>query len=612
MPPEKGISFMKILHLRNKILLGGATIGIVMTLTFMLAVSWVISEQYQNQSKALLTKATRIVNDNLAERRHSLLESSRRLAAQKNLGSTIWYLAQYAEADIKREMLFVTYQQLVKDTQKIGRVAKLSRVALYDGSGHLFSFILFDKNKEIVGFVEHKSAPVFHVATLNEGEELNRDNLKSMSTLAGVECELSGAKPHQEGVNYVVKEGQLTIESRVPIMGETLEGGSGKPLMKQLGLVVMLQPVDQSFVDQLSRMTDTSINIFTPQGLSSGNLPDYQTPDQEGVGRSDLPAFNEIKVGAERYHQSLIPLYAGFDQVGTIAVLNSLGIVEKNSSQIIGILAMISFASFLLILPFAWYLANSISRPLVVLSQVFRGVASGRDTLSHELGVLEKRRGDELGDLTQSFIAMNDAVKQKITQIHEINATLEEKIDQRTRELRLANAELTKLASHDVLTGLPNRKLVSELLERALAAARRDKLHVGLMFIDLDEFKPVNDQYGHAMGDLLLIEAAKRIHGCIRDSDTVSRIGGDEFIILLPVIDAVQDACLVAEKIRQALNLPFEIKNKSLSITSSIGIAIYPEHGSDENTLLKNADDAMYDAKKNGRNRVKLFQTDFS
>jgi diguanylate cyclase (GGDEF)-like protein len=382
--------------------------------------------------------------------------------------------------------------------------------------------------------------------------------------------------------------------------------------MKQLGTVVMLQFIDQSFADQLSRMTDTAINVFTRQGFSSGNLPGYLTPDLAGVGRSGLSAFNEIKVGAARYHQSLIPLFSGHDQVGTIAVLNSLEIVQKNSSQIIGILSMISFASFLLILPFAWYLANSISRPLIVLSQVFRGVASGRETLSHELGVLEKRRGDELGDLTQSFIAMNDAVKQKVTQIHEINATLEEKIDQRTRELRLANAELTKLASHDVLTGLPNRKLVSELLERALAAARRDKVHVGLMFIDLDEFKPVNDKYGHAVGDLLLIEAAKRIHGCIRDSDTVSRIGGDEFIILLPVIDAVQDACGVAEKIRQALNLPFEIKNKLLNITSSIGIAIYPEHGRDENTLLKNADDAMYDAKKNGRNRVKLFQNNFS
>lgn len=130
---------------------------------------------------------------------------------------------------------------------------------------------------------------------------------------------------------------------------------------------------------------------------------------------------------------------------------------------------------------------------------------------------------------------------------------------------------------------------------------------MALMFIDLDEFKPVNDIYGHAVGDLLLKEVAVRIQKCMRESDTVARLGGDEFVVLLPIIEAEQDASIVAEKIRHALNQPFDLAGNRPHISSSIGIAIYPEHGSEERTLLKNADLAMYCAKENGRNMVKSF-----
>lgn len=132
---------------------------------------------------------------------------------------------------------------------------------------------------------------------------------------------------------------------------------------------------------------------------------------------------------------------------------------------------------------------------------------------------------------------------------------------------------------------------------------------MALMFIDLDQFKPINDMHGHAIGDLLLKEVSERIQNCLRESDTVSRIGGDEFIILLPIIETEQDALGVAEKIRHALNQHFHVSGKNLTISSSIGIAIYPEHGIEESMLLKNADAAMYCAKESGRNAVRLFQT---
>ena len=173
-----------------------------------------------------------------------------------------------------------------------------------------------------------------------------------------------------------------------------------------------------------------------------------------------------------------------------------------------------------------------------------------------------------------------------------------------------AEGKIRHLAHYDPLTDLPNRTLFSDRLQQALVAAKRDKEHLALMFVDLDKFKPINDEFGHHVGDLLLKEAAKRMQDCVRESDTVARIGGDEFIVLLPVIEAEQDAILVAEKIREALNRPFVLVGNSLNISSSAGIAVYPEHGKDETQLVKNADVAMYHAKEGGRNKVVFYQPD--
>lgn len=164
------------------------------------------------------------------------------------------------------------------------------------------------------------------------------------------------------------------------------------------------------------------------------------------------------------------------------------------------------------------------------------------------------------------------------------------------------------MAQYDALTHLPNRALFNDRLQQAVASAQRNKAHMALMFIDLDKFKPVNDTYGHGVGDLLLKDVALRIQDCLRDSDTAARVGGDEFVILLPAIEVEQDAVKVGEKIRHALNLPFELAGHTVQIGSSIGVAVYPEHGSEEKMLVKSADIAMYYAKKNGRNNVKIYQ----
>ncbi len=168
---------------------------------------------------------------------------------------------------------------------------------------------------------------------------------------------------------------------------------------------------------------------------------------------------------------------------------------------------------------------------------------------------------------------------------------------------------LRHMAQYDALTKLPNRALFSDRLQQIFSTAKRTHEHFGLMYIDLDKFKPINDNYGHEAGDQLLKEASHRMQSCVRESDTVARIGGDEFVVLLASLKHDSDAQEVGEKIRLALNLPFKISGNMLNISSSIGVAIYPAHGDNEKELVKNADLAMYYAKENGRNNVTVYHS---
>lgn len=174
-------------------------------------------------------------------------------------------------------------------------------------------------------------------------------------------------------------------------------------------------------------------------------------------------------------------------------------------------------------------------------------------------------------------------------------------------ERKNAEERIRHMAQYDVLTDLPNRTLLSDRLQLALATAKREQNRLALLFLDFDKFKPINDSLGHAIGDALLKIAAERMQLCIRASDTIARIGGDEFVVLLPAIETEHDALTVAEKIRLALEKPFEIEGHVLNISTSIGIAIYPDHGKDEIQLSKNADLAMYYAKQNGRNTMMTY-----
>lgn len=173
-------------------------------------------------------------------------------------------------------------------------------------------------------------------------------------------------------------------------------------------------------------------------------------------------------------------------------------------------------------------------------------------------------------------------------------------------ERRRQEQQVRYMAQHDALTGLANRILFDHDLQLALRVAQRERTRLAIGYLDLDHFKPVNDTYGHAVGDQVLRAAAQRIVASLRASDVIARIGGDEFVMLLRAVSDSEDALQVAEKVRQALEQPFVIEGHTLCISGTSGIALFPDHGEDAITLLRHADQALYRAKERGRNCVEL------
>ncbi len=195
-------------------------------------------------------------------------------------------------------------------------------------------------------------------------------------------------------------------------------------------------------------------------------------------------------------------------------------------------------------------------------------------------------------------------VQERTAELAGANALLQGEIIER----RQAEARVHHMAYHDSLTGLPNRALLSDRLDRAMLAAQRFERKLAVMFIDLDRFKTINDSLGHMTGDQLLKEVASRLCRAVRASDTVSRLGGDEFVVLVPGIRTAEESGQVAQKIIEALSEGFPLEGRNLHITPSIGISVYPDDGSDVEALMRNADSAMYHAKANGRNNYQFFK----
>jgi diguanylate cyclase (GGDEF)-like protein len=238
----------------------------------------------------------------------------------------------------------------------------------------------------------------------------------------------------------------------------------------------------------------------------------------------------------------------------------------------------------------------------VVLSYLASNLRRKNEVANQEIAA--RRQSD--AKLTEYSNQLEDLVRQRTAELEKANLELEHDITERKQ----MQSKLEEMATHDHLTGLPNRALLSDRFNVAAALAHRSKTGLVLMSLDLDKFKSINDTLGHQMGDRVLIAVSNRLTEVTRASDTLARIGGDEFILLMQDTNKRTDAANIARKILDSLKEPISIDGHELHLSVSIGIAVYPQDGDDMKTLIKKSDAAMYYCKGHGRNRFKFFSKD--
>ena len=284
----------------------------------------------------------------------------------------------------------------------------------------------------------------------------------------------------------------------------------------------------------------------------------------------------------------------------TIVVLDNSEYVAASAAKFEEKVLSTLFIGLFVGLGIYFVFSEKILRPIQALSEGVNRIANS------EFGNEIQVKGDtELTDLSENFNRMSENIELLIADrdtalkdLEELNIDLEKRVQERTIELQALNVEIARQAMHDPLTELPNRTLLVERLKQNIYLAKRNEKQVAFLMLDLNNFKEVNDTLGHPQGDRLLLDVASRLPTALRQSDTVGRFGGDEFGIVLPDTESKQ-AIEVAKKVLASLEPSFQLDDQILSIGASIGIAMYPDHGEDDASLIRHADIAMYEAKSN-------------
>ncbi|MEZ5717962.1 MAG: GGDEF domain-containing protein [Burkholderiaceae bacterium] len=274
----------------------------------------------------------------------------------------------------------------------------------------------------------------------------------------------------------------------------------------------------------------------------------------------------------------------GFQEDGRFLVVGLSQPMAVIQSEVVGlgysilkVLLVLCLAGLLL----AAWVSRVVTGPLQSMVRATRAFSQGR---AH--GALPVHRHDELGDLARSF------------------SDMEQQIGLQMAELNASRDAMTHLAYHDALTGLPNRRMFEQQLAQALEMARRSGRPCALLFVDLDDFKPINDNLGHAVGDAVLKATARTIRGAVRQVDTVARLAGDEFTVLCENVDSDAAAEQIARKLQLAFEPPLDIHGKPYAVRASIGLSMFPRDAQDAHTLLASADAAMYRVKMSRRNGI--------
>ncbi len=360
------------------------------------------------------------------------------------------------------------------------------------------------------------------------------------------------------------------------------------------------------------RRSVVTASLFTPDGRlfaayhrPGGTVdPHPQAPEADGV---------RVEGGFVRLFQGV---FHNGERVGTVFLKADLSELESRLRRYAAAVVLLMLVGAVAALLLAMRFQAVIARPILALARAAKAVSVDKDYAVR----VPAQGADEIGGLTEAFNGMLAQIQVRDSALRDAQHQLEQRVQQLLLEvaerqqaqaaLRESEEQLRHQAFHDALTGLPNRALMNDRLAIALAHAHRNLSRLAVMFLDVDRFKLINDSLGHSVGDELLRQVASRLASSLREGDTLARLGGDEFIILLPGLGEDTAAAKLAGKLLVALRQPFHLEGRELFLSASIGISLYPLDGSDAETLVKNADVAMYRAKEQGRDNYQLYRAE--
>jgi diguanylate cyclase (GGDEF)-like protein len=469
---------------------------------------------------------------------------------------------------------------LLNEEKKIILQELLDRVKL----SHNYEIALFDNHEELIAFVvDTEHGYLLNFIAYEEGRQLlySRYESDESYSLNPDHTYLHQRFKHQsyyskktagEGtVTYHVHDGMIITMSHMSIF----QPGSDHVVAH----IELAHRFDEAYYQQLSHDLDMVISGQTHTEL----MPTASRLSEPGQTQ-------ELTISeSEQFYRSAAYLSTKDGEYYYVVQLDKTQLLEALSQNRYQLLIIMLVVALIVLIVLRLLFSRSLAGPLLQLMRQIDKIEQRDYSVSKVV-----QTGDELETISKS--------------VNQLAMTVKE----REAALQLSQKNLEYLSHHDSLTDLPNRRLLILRLEHAIEKAKRTHSNVAVLFLDLDEFKHVNDTLGHDVGDQLLVEVAKRLKHSIRESDTLARIGGDEFNILIEDIEHIRDIEVIAEKLLADFRLPFICNDQEISTTASIGIALYPEDGEEVYTLIKHSDLAMYQSKDEGRNSYSFFSKKLS
>ena len=525
-----------------------------------------IEKHYYMDVQSQFRESFRIVSTQLKNTGKQIFNTADLISKNENIIASMSLIKNYEDINNYNSILFDEEKKRIVNILTLkGKYSLSDYTSVYDSYGKLVAFVKKVKGRYLASYVSYKnSKKVFY------SKEIDELSYKRRELGTEIKTELKNLNDsilfniRDEGVVYKIDNKILTLEVRQAIF-KTLSNGT-KELLGYTKTVKYFS--SKNISDSLNPYMLVSYSIYDKSKSPLRNVPILFSQ----FSSSELQVYDK---DGFFFTSSLLPLKKG-------ALLLKLGTNKKKFEETLSKnkqdLIILMFTIMLIAITISLLILNKmISIPLKKLLNGINTLSMG--DYKHKINI---KSNDELGLISTQFNNMAEEISK--------------------REIELDN-----LAHYDSLTKTPNRVMFMETLDKAISRATRLNNKLAVLFLDLDDFKNINDSLGHNIGDELLIQVSKNLSSAMRENDMLSRIGGDEFNILIEDLGSIHHLNRIAEKLIQQMQLPINIENNQIIITGSLGIAIYPDDAGDSSTLLKNADLAMYSAKDNGRNQYSFF-----